>query len=206
MLQRIARRTKAEYIQYRSAPIKVVRLRPLMIEKFLLECHDPLDTLVFLDVDHGHQANIVNQLVARDDLPIHSSLTFKRAPTLPVALAMDYPQGFKRNEVAVHVSGFEEGDILECDRGGFAAVAIQRKVFMGILELGYDTKEFFMYKGQRDCDQWFAQLTHEAGFKHFVNTSIVSPHNTDTRSAVGLENWDRYVKGKGDPGVIRQQD
>ena len=194
MLMMLERWTKHEYTRWRFPPVKVVRLRPLAIERFMSETTEPTDTLVMLDIDHKHPKTVVNDLVATSEYPVHTSLTFKREPKMPVASAMDYKEGFADGEVAHHVAQFMPGEILECDRGGHAAIAVQRQVYQAILELGYGFKEMYKYVGQRDCDQHFAQLTHEAGFKHYVNTAIVSPHGSDVPSWIGLQEWDEYMK------------
>lgn len=201
-LMLLSRHTNREYVRYRLPPVKVVRMRPLVIEKFMLDCPNPLDTLVLVDVDHSHPTYVVNSLAEPDEFGVHTSLTFKREPKMPVASAMNYPKGFQEGEVAEHVAEIRLGEIIECDRGGHAAIAVQRRVFSAILDLGYSLQEMYMYKGQRDCDQWFAKLCHEAGFKHYVNTAIVSPHYSDAPTEIGLVEWDTYMKGSGRKGLV----
>jgi len=200
MAMMLSRHTRHEYVRWRCEPVKVVRLRPMMIAKFMEATKKPTDTLVFLDIDHAHPPHIVNSLVARDDLAIHTSLTFKRAPQMPTALAMDYNDGWDRSPEMV--SGLNQGDILEVDRGGFGAVAVQRQVFSAILDLGYGIHNMFEYHGTADCDKHFAMLCQEAGYKQHVNTGLVSPHMTDIPSSITLEMWDKWAKDKGQPGVV----
>lgn len=201
MLMMLERHTKHEYTRWRVPPVKVVRLRPLMIEKFMAETSEPTDTLVMVDVDHDHPRDLINRLVEFNNLPIHTSLTFKREPTMPVACAMDYKKGFESGEVAHHVAQFMPGEILECDRGGHAAIAVQRQVYQAILHLGYDFKQMYQYVGQRDCDEYFAKLCHEAGFKQYVNTGIVSPHRSDVQVMIGLKEWDAYMRRSNRGGI-----
>jgi hypothetical protein len=200
MLAMVARWTKPQYIQYRCPPLSVVRLRPLMIERFMQDTKNPLDTLVMLDIDHEHPKDVVNSLVASDEFGIYTSLTFKRAPTLPVAWAMDYKDGW--DKPAHHVSQITAGEILECDRGGAGAMAIQRRVIKAILKNGHTFKQLFQYVAQRDCDEYFAKLCSEAGFRQYVDTAVVSPHVNDTLTSIGIQEWDEWAKGKGEGGWI----
>jgi len=201
MLMMLCRHTKHEYVQWRlQYPIRVNKLRHLMIEKFMLETSDPLDTLVFMDIDHQHEPHTINALVAPDILPVHTVLSFKRDPTIPVPLAMDYNKGWD-NQPATHVTGFKPGDILEVDRGAAVGMAVQRRVFVNILEAGYGFKDFFVYKGERDCDEWFARLCSEVGSKHYVNTGIISPHMTGLPSNIDLADWDAYMKRTNREGI-----
>lgn len=202
MCMMLSRHTKHEYTRWRSAPMKVIRLRKVMIERFMLETSRPTDTLAMLDIDHNHSSNIINCLVEPDEYGVHTSLTFKRAASMPLASVMDYPKGFEHGEAAKHVGEIHAGEILECDRGGHAAIAVQRRVFQAILDLGYTIEQFYQYIGQRDCDQHFAQLCSEAGFKHYVNTGIISPHLRNEPQYVGVPEWDAYEKGKGLGGWI----
>ncbi|KKN64493.1 hypothetical protein LCGC14_0491060 [marine sediment metagenome] len=201
MCMRIARWTPTHWTMLESPPLKVNRLRREMIKFFMKKSKNPKDTLVMLDIDHLHPNTVVKDLVGDGQFPIHCALTFKRAPTLPVPMAMDYINGWESSPAMC--SQFTPGEVLKCDRGGTGAIAIQRQVFDAIIALGYPIEKMFIYKDGEDCDKWFARLCTQAGFKQYVNTAIESPHFSDVPEYINSEMWDKWAKEKGHGGIVR---
>jgi len=203
MLMMVARHTGAGFVRLRQPfPVRVNRFRAEIIRQFMELTSAPKDRLVLLDVDHDQPPQVVNLLAnPHIDLPVHMALTFKRSREMPLALAMNYSDGW--DKPPQHVTGWKKaGDILECDRGGTAAFCVQRWVFERLFEeYGIGPAGLFEYVDQDDCDKHFAQLCSGVDIKHYVNTGIVSPHLADGPIWVGLEEFDAWAKANGQPGA-----
>lgn len=146
-----------------------------IVNIFMQDSHSDDDTLVMLDADHAHPADIVERLVAHD-VGIVGALAFTRgAPFRPCFFY--FVDGGFRTAMQWDVKG-----LMPCDAVGTGAIAIKRVVFRELLEKGYGPHYFqCIYPETIDIptpseDMYFAAACYHAGIKQHVDTSLVTPH------------------------------
>lgn len=167
---------------------RVDAARNQMVEAFRAIATSPDDTLVMLDCDHRHPESIIERLAVRK-MGVTAALAFRRSkPYEPMFFVRD-------SKGQLRSPGITKPVTYECDATGTAAVAIKRWVFDRLAEAG--DHYFFRYE-YRDCpfgwrsseDMYFAKLCEDAGIKHHVDCSLVTPH-------MGIKNvdqgtWEEY--------------
>ena len=145
---------------------------------------NPRDTLVMLDVDHDHPANIITRLVAHD-VGVVAPLMFRRGEPYEACAfrAGGSPTGSGSD--IHHLATFPPG-LYEMAQVGTGAIAIQRWVFDELDRRGLGPW-YFRYdyrlgpQGELHMpseDMHFGELCRKAGIKHYVDLSFESPHVT----------------------------
>lgn len=186
--------------------------RDLIASEFLKLSARPEDTLIMLDDDHLHDPQTLERLT-RWDKPIVGALAFRRGepyyPCVFIKNPDDKPGAFFPME-------WQPG-LIECEHVGFAAVAIQRRVFESLLVAGFEFP-WFRYEypdvkmstsllvdgklpphveiGKKYTPQsediYFCRNARKAGVKVYADMSLVAPHITD--GFVDASTWRRYVE------------
>lgn len=152
--------------------------RNAIVKAFRENAKEPDDTLVMLDADHIHPADVVQRLVAHD-VDVVGALAFMRgAPFTPC--------WFIRDELGFH-PGHSWGDyrgLLSCDAVGTGAIAIKRRVFDVLDREGFGPYFFqatYLDPAPADMnspseDMWFATTCYQVGVKHHVDLGLCTPH------------------------------
>lgn len=144
------------------------------------------DVLVMLDCDHAHPPDVISRLSARSE-GVVGALAFRRS--FP-----HEPMWFVRHEDGrLRSPGEYEPIVYQCDAVGTGAIAIKRWVFDKLKEAGADyffKYEYFPGGISPSEDMWFARLCEEAGIKHHVDCSLVTPHLATL--AVDNQTWAEY--------------
>lgn len=151
------------------------------VELFRANSTDEDDTLVMLDCDHAHPADIVEQLAAvleeNEDIGVVGALTFMRGGNhRPMFQVLESDGRFATP------ASWPEDSLLSCYMVGTGAIAIRRRVFDTIDE-GYPgvAPNYFRYEylpgGHSPSeDIYFGKVCHQAGIDHHVATWIHAPH------------------------------
>lgn len=156
--------------------------------RFLLESSRPDDTLVMLDNDHEHPADIVPRL-ARANAPVVGALAFMRGQPFNAC-------AFVRGEDGLFhpIEPPAEPGLYPVDALGHAALAIQRRVFVELQRRGklypwwrYEYTEFRMLREDGTAkdgllpnlpseDMYFSRICREAGIQLYLDTALQCPH------------------------------
>jgi hypothetical protein len=149
-------------------------VRQGVCEVFLKQSSNPTDTLVMLDIDHEHPANIIRALVDRN-VPVVVPLMFRRGEPYQVC-------AFRADELGTlhHLATFPPG-LHRMDAVGGGALAIQRRALLQLREAGHEW--FFKYDYNPGLqspseDLYFSKICREAGVEMYVDTTIETPHIT----------------------------
>jgi hypothetical protein len=156
----------------------------------------PTDTLVMLDVDHDHPANVIARLVAHD-VGVVAPLMFRRGEPYEACAFRAGPSSFDSASASSagsagsgggdihHLATFPPG-LYEMAQVGTGAIAIQRWVFDELDRRGLGPW-YFIYdyrlgpQGELHMpseDMHFGELCRKAGIAHYVDLSFESPHVT----------------------------
>lgn len=165
-------------------------VRNLLVEKFLSVTSAPDDTLVMLDNDHIHPDDVLERLLAHDKQVV-GALAFRRGePYFPCAFLRD-EQGVMRV-----MENYPKG-LVEVSLTGTGAIAIQRQVFTQLEDAGYAWPYFrYIYHAGDPVmpseDIYFGECCESAEIQHYLDTTLVSPHITD--SMVDESSWRSWVE------------
>lgn len=163
-----------------------------IVRMFLQHSTNDDDTLVMLDADHVHPADIVERLVAHN-VGVVGALAFTRgAPFKPCFFI--YAEGALRTPMEWD----RNAGLLPCAVVGTGAIAIQRWAFKKIDELVPETNGFYFqctYPDSIDIptpseDMWFGSTCFHIGIPHHVDTTLVTPHLMV--AAVDQEYFEQY--------------
>lgn len=137
--------------------------------KFMEITKSPKDTLVMLDTDHIHPADIVARLV-RHDLGVVGALCFRRGGPEDPQVYVRLPDG----DLA-QPSELQNG-LLEATIVGSGAIAIQRWVFEKMTypywRMIYEDNSTALL-GE---DWYFGLECEKLGIKHYCDMTTISPH------------------------------
>lgn len=172
------------YTQIRWPYQRVDVARNSIVHVFRGQAQSPDDTLIMLDADHIHPADIVERLV-KHDIDVVGALAFQRGePFAPCWFT--YNQGFHAGYSWDGMTG-----VMAVDAVGTGAIAIKRRVFDTLAANGFGPYFFqAMYpdlaavdlKGAlppaASEDLWFATTCMQMGIKHHVDLDLVTPHIT----------------------------
>lgn len=124
------------------------------------------DYLWFIDDDHGFQPDLLEKLLARKTDIIAPLVPRKHGPYSPVAVIDDKP---------IRLNGIQRG-LREVHTTGTSGMLIHRRVFDAL------EPPYFRAGGAEphrvDEDRDFCNRVREAGFKIFVDTSLIMAHFT----------------------------
>ena len=162
---------------------------------FLQLATDPDDTLVMLDNDHQHPADIIERLVAVD-APVVGALAFRRGEPYDPCFYAREPDG------SLHAIVPDGPGLYECDAIGHAAIAIKRDVFDA---LGPQTFPWWRYEYEAGTtympseDLWFCKALNAANVPIHCDASIVTPHLNI--GWIDDKTWANYAASQ--PGIVR---
>lgn len=172
-----------------------------IVKMFLQSAKNDDDTLVMLDADHVHPADVVERLVAHD-VGVVGALAFTRgAPYMPCC--------FLRVNDGWHPFAEWEPGLIKCDAVGTGAIAIQRHVFQKLDEWNPANGGFYFqctYPPTMDTptpseDMWFAGACYLAGIQHHVDTTLVTPHLM--MAAIDQEYFEAYKRDKATGEMVK---
>jgi len=154
--------------------------RDSLRRKFLDVSTSPDDTLVMLDNDHLHPANIVERLSSITNVGVVGALCRRRGDEMDELIQARNPETGRLDRVV----GYEPGDIVPCAMAGGGAMAIKRWAFERI-ERTHGMRYFqFRYAYDDDCPErpgeeiYFYRLAEAAGVSIACDTGTPSPHIT----------------------------
>lgn len=152
--------------------------RNRLVDAFLAQTTDPDATLVMLDADHSHPADIVERL-AKTDYGVIGALAFRRcAPFDPCAML----RGADGDLHAI-ATWAPDTDVLPCTVVGTGAIAIKRWVFDKLAAEGLSAPYFqYVYPANTTVfpteDVYFGLICEHAGIAHHVDVTLITPHLT----------------------------
>ncbi len=167
--------------------------RNIIVDGFLRHTDDPNDLLIMLDNDHLHPADIVEQLARHDPARgVVGALYFRRGEPYDPMFYLRTASGQLRNPAVFNV-----GPLYEAACIGTGAIAIRRWVFDKLQAAGVEAPFFRYYQyqanGNRSTeDIYFGDICERAGIAHYVDTSLISPHQRT--SFVGLPEWEAQMR------------
>lgn len=163
--------------------------RNALAQRFMAVSSNPEDTLVMLDNDHAHPADVIERLVEVNK-PVVGALAFKRGKPYEPCAFMYGEDGFWHSPVT-----WDAGVVYEVDGLGHAAIAIQRQAFLQLEAAGHKYPWWkYEYGENGDMpseDMYFMRICREAGIKHHLHTGVVCPHHAN--GWVDKDSWDQYV-------------
>lgn len=177
------------------------RARNRLARAFYDAAKNDHDTLVMLDADHIHPADIVQRLVQHDQ-PIVSALAFQREPPYrPCAHYKTtegkyvYPEDCSPDKGLVPVAF-----------SGFGAVAIQRWVFKKLTDAGA-VWPWFRYVSVLEGDLvstgedvYFARTCERANIPMFCDFGLVTPHLGEM--PVDTAMWQAWTQAHATKGAV----
>lgn len=165
--------------------------RNRIVQSFMEVSKGKDDTIVMLDGDHYHPADIVARLTCYpSEIGVIGALYFRRGVPYDPLFFTRIDGGLKP------MAEWSEGLVYEGDAVATGAIAIKRWVFEELIAAGY-SYPFFQYDYPPDHDFsmtediFFALSCEKAGIKHYCDTSIITPHLAIT--PITKDNWDQYV-------------
>lgn len=182
-----------EYHRLSSGYQSVELTRNHFAFKFMEASKSDDDTLVMLDDDHEHAQNVVEVLVQHNK-PLVGALAFKRKPPFnPVAYIKDPKDGKAKIPRKLPKDG-----LYKVQRVGFAAVAIQKKVFDTLAQRGFSWPWFrftytnwqVYYRGGEDIN--FCNICDQCMIPMYCDFGLVSPH-IDTQPR-GEHSWKLWLE------------
>lgn len=166
-----------------------------IVKQFLDHSKNDDDTLVMLDSDHAHPADIVERLVAHN-VGVVGALAFTRgAPFMPCWF-MRIGDGWRPAQE------WDYEGLIPCDAVGTGAIAIQRQVFTALDAFDPEFGGHYfqcVYPATTAMptpseDMFFAGACYLAGIKHHVDTSLCTPHLMT--AAVDQEYFEAFKRDK----------
>jgi hypothetical protein len=166
--------------QYKRLPIESYRTdiaRNFLAVQFLALSKEPDDTLIMLDNDHDHPADILFGL-ARHDLPVVVALAFRRGPPYDACFFVRDADGSAHS-----MADWVDGKAYNGDVAGHAAIAIQRRAFLTMEANGFN-RPWWRYPyidGAMDMpseDFQFSDKLRQSGIPIVCDTSVITPHFT----------------------------
>lgn len=174
--------------------------RNLMVKTFLELTSDPDDTLIMLDADHAHPADILERLAAHA-VGVVGALAFKRGePYSPCFFVRG-----EDDEQLYAPAEWDAGSLIPCVVVGTGAIAIKRWVFVKLQE-GGEAWPFFRYYYPPQTvhfpteDVYFGQLCDGLGIPHHCDTALITPHLTVNQ--VDETSWQGWIADH--PEMVRR--
>lgn len=151
---------------------------------------NPNDTLVMLDCDHDHPADVVQRLTAHD-VGVVGALYFRRSEPYD---AMCFVRG-EDGQLHTPAEWDEDAGLAKVACVGTGAIAIQAWVFQELMAKGYEWPWFrYGYNPggtvQPSEDMYFGDICEKAGIPHHVDLSLLTRHLTV--SSVDRKAFDAY--------------
>ena len=161
--------------------------RNAIVKIFMENTNEPNDALVMLDCDHAHPPTIVEQLASHPaERGVVGALYFRRgSPYDPLFFLADDMGGINAP------AEWEQGKTYECDVVATGGMLIRRWVFDALKAAGI-AWPYFQYAYpephyHQTEDVYFGLQCHQAGIKHYCDTSLIIPHLAV--QGINLETW-----------------
>lgn len=165
-----------------------------LVRSFLAVTENDNDTLVMLDADHMHPADIISRLVAWNK-GVVGALAFKRGAPYDPCWFIRGSDGLLHHPAEWD----KDAKLIPCAIVGTGAIAIQRWVFKALDANGRgwpyfqctypDVEDIHKYTFPSE-DMAFGLICEEAGIPHYVDATFDTPHLFHSVSDRVL--WEQY--------------
>lgn len=186
---------------YRRFALPYLRIdvaRNKFVTAFMEASSDPDDTLIMLDNDHRHPADILERLSAwPHEVGVVGALAYRRGEPYD-------PLAFIRTEDGnLHIlARWEEGaKLIECTVVATCGIAIKRWVIERLDEIDLKGR-YFQYRypdGEHypTEDMFFGEMCEKVGVSHYIDVSLEIPHLTV--SEITHESWAAWQADHDEP-------